>query len=168
MCRVLEILSSINHLAEFKSHKIRTLLSHWRGGLWYFSYHRRTGGSERYGICSTEGHQIAWYITVYIDKWDYTARGGNDYLVEIYVKRPSPRYSEMLLLKQKVPAADQRGVEYQHEWQSWFWRYTVFPALTITALQRTLPIYSILKLRRSFLQSSDYEQANNNIVMGCG
>lgn len=41
--------------------------------------------------------------TIYIDKWQYG--GGPDFPWWKYVKRPTPKYDEMLLLKQKVPDA---------------------------------------------------------------
>lgn len=38
--------------------------------------------------------------TIYIDKWEY-AGGGNDYPWWKYIKRPEPKYDEMLFIKQK-------------------------------------------------------------------
>ena len=43
--------------------------------------------------------------TIYIDKWDYAAGGGPDYPWWKFVKRPSPKYSELQAIKQRTPTA---------------------------------------------------------------
>jgi putative ABC transport system permease protein len=43
--------------------------------------------------------------TIYIDKWDYAAGGGPDYPWWKFVKRPSPKYSELEAIKQRTPTA---------------------------------------------------------------
>lgn len=43
--------------------------------------------------------------TIYIDKWDYSAGGGPDYPWWKYVNRPSPRYNELELIRQRTPSA---------------------------------------------------------------
>lgn len=43
--------------------------------------------------------------TIYIDKWDYSA-GGPDYPWWKYVKRPSPRYSELQQIKSRTSTAE--------------------------------------------------------------
>jgi putative ABC transport system permease protein len=44
--------------------------------------------------------------TIYIDKWDYGAGGGPDYPWWKYVKRPSPKYSELQEIKAKTTTSD--------------------------------------------------------------
>jgi putative ABC transport system permease protein len=44
--------------------------------------------------------------TIYIDKWDYGAGGGPDYPWWKYVKRPSPKYSELQEIKQSTSTAE--------------------------------------------------------------
>jgi putative ABC transport system permease protein len=44
--------------------------------------------------------------TIYIDKWDYGAGGGNDYPWWKYVKRPSPKYSELEEIKKRTSTSE--------------------------------------------------------------
>lgn len=44
--------------------------------------------------------------TIYVDKWDYGAGGGPDYPWWKYVKRPSPKYSELQEIKSKTSTAE--------------------------------------------------------------
>jgi putative ABC transport system permease protein len=53
--------------------------------------------------------------TIYIDKWNYSAGGGPDYPWWRYVKRPSPKFEEMRLLKMKCP--DARNMAFEIEMQ---------------------------------------------------
>lgn len=106
MRRVFEILGSSLNLTwqEFKSHKIRTLLS-LSGvafGIFCIIGVLATVNSMEYAV--QKDIKALGSNTVYIDKWEY-ADGGNDYPWWKYVKRPDPGYDEMLMLKQKVPAA---------------------------------------------------------------
>src|SRR5678816_1553876 len=43
--------------------------------------------------------------TIYVDKWDYAAGGGPDYPWWKYVKRPSPKYAEMVEIKKRTTTA---------------------------------------------------------------
>ena len=43
--------------------------------------------------------------TIYIDKWDYSSGGGNDYPWWKYVKRPSPNVSDMNAVLERTPTA---------------------------------------------------------------
>jgi len=44
--------------------------------------------------------------TIYIDKWDYGAGGGPDYPWWKFVKRPSPKYEELLEIKRRTSVSD--------------------------------------------------------------
>src|SRR5688572_5519398 len=43
--------------------------------------------------------------TIYVDKWDYTAGGGDDYPWWKYVNRPTPKYEEIKQIKDRTPSA---------------------------------------------------------------
>ncbi|HNU14567.1 MAG TPA: ABC transporter permease [Chitinophagaceae bacterium] len=43
--------------------------------------------------------------TIYVDKWDYSAGGGQNYPWWKYVNRPSPRYDELKQIKERTPSA---------------------------------------------------------------
>src|SRR5689334_1840690 len=44
--------------------------------------------------------------TIYIDKWDYGAGEGHDYPWWKYVKRPSPKYSELEEIKKRTTTSE--------------------------------------------------------------
>ncbi|WP_127127559.1 ABC transporter permease [Pseudoflavitalea rhizosphaerae] len=105
MRRVIEILGSSLNLTwqEFKSHKLRTLLSLSGVGFGILCIIGvlATVNSLEYAV--QQDIKALGSNTIYIDKWDYSA-GGNDYPWWKYVNRPTPKYDEVELLKQKVPA----------------------------------------------------------------
>lgn len=104
MRRIIEILGSSLNLTwqEFKSHKLRTLLS--LSGVGF-------GILCIIGVLATVNsleHAVQQDIkalgsnSIYIDKWDYS--GDDNAPWWKYMNRPVPKYNEMELLKQKVPA----------------------------------------------------------------
>lgn len=105
MRRVIEILGSSLNLTwqEFKSHKLRTLLSLSGVGFGILCIIGvlATVNSLEYAV--QQDIKALGSNTIYIDKWDYSA-GGNDYPWWKYVNRPTPKYDEVELLRQKVPA----------------------------------------------------------------
>ena len=107
MRRILEILGSSLRLTwqEFRSHKVRTLLS-LSGvafGIFCIIGVLATVDSLEYNIQNEI--KALGTNTVYIDKWQY-AEGGDNYPWWKYYKRPEPSLEEMQLLKQKVKAAE--------------------------------------------------------------
>lgn len=105
MRRIIEILGSSLNLTwqEFKSHKLRTLLSLSGVGFGILCIIGvlATVNSLEYAV--QQDIKALGSNTIYIDKWDYS-EGGNDYPWWKYVNRPVPKYSEVELLKEKVPA----------------------------------------------------------------
>ena len=105
MRRIIEILGSSLNLTwqEFKSHKLRTLLSLSGVGFGILCIIGvlATVNSLEYAV--QQDIKALGSNTIYIDKWDYSA-GGDDYPWWKYVNRPAPKYEEMELLRQKVPA----------------------------------------------------------------
>ena len=91
-------------LQEFRSNKLRTFLSLLgiTFGIFCIISVLSTINSMEQAI--QKDIKALGSNTVYIDKWDYSG-GGNDYPWWKYIKRPSPRYEEMQLLKAKVSAA---------------------------------------------------------------
>lgn len=105
MRRIIEILGSSLNLTwqEFKSHKTRTLLSLSGVGFGILCIIGvlATVNSLEYAV--QQDIKALGSNTIYIDKWDYSA-GDNDYPWWKYVNRPTPKYEEVELLRQKVPA----------------------------------------------------------------
>ena len=88
---------------EFRSNKLRTFLSLFGVtiGIFCIISVLTTVGSLEQAI--QKDIKSLGSNTVYIDKWEYS--GGNDYPWWRYVNRPEPRFSEIDIIKAKVPAA---------------------------------------------------------------
>lgn len=166
MRRVLEILGSSLNLTwqEFKSHKIRTMLS-LTGvafGIFCIISVLATVDSLEYQV--QKDIKALGSNTVYIDKWVYA--GGPDYPWWRYVKRPSPTHEEMLLLKQKVPAA--ANVAFNINTNSYVgYEDDVINSINYYGItDEFINIQPVeIELGR-YLQPADYDFAANVIVMG--
>ncbi len=106
MRRIIEILGSSLGLTwqEFRSHKVRTLLSLSGVAFGIFCIISVLAAVDSLEYAVQKDIKALGSNTVYIDKWEY-ADGGNDYPWWKFVKRPFPKIEEMRLLKEKVPAA---------------------------------------------------------------
>ncbi len=107
MRRILEITGSSFKMAlqELLKNKLRTFLSLFGVTIGIFCI---------IGVLSTVQsleHNLQNEIkslgtnTIYIDKWDYSSGGGNDYPWWKYVKRPNPKYGELQAIKERTPTA---------------------------------------------------------------
>ena len=105
MRRILEILfSSLSlTLQEFRSHKVRTMLSLSGVAFGIFCIIGVLAMVDSLQRAVQNDIKALGSNTVYIDKWEYG--GGGDYPWWKYMKRPTPKMEEMLLLEQKVPSA---------------------------------------------------------------
>src|SRR5574343_47377 len=105
MRRILEILfSSLSlTLQEFRSHKVRTMLSLSGVAFGIFCIIGVLAMVDSLQRAVQNDIKALGSNTVYIDKWEYG--GGGDYPWWKYMKRPAPKMEEMLLLEQKVPSA---------------------------------------------------------------
>jgi putative ABC transport system permease protein len=105
MRRVFEILGSSLNLTwqEFKSHKIRTLLSLSGVAFGIFCIISVLAAVNSMEYAVQKDIKALGSNTVYIDKWEYAGDDNSPWWK--YMKRPSPEYEEMVMLKKKVPAA---------------------------------------------------------------
>jgi putative ABC transport system permease protein len=159
------ILSSLKMaLEEFRSNKLRTFLSLFGVTIGIFciiSVLSTVGSLEAaiQGDIKSLGSN-----TVYIDKWEY--KDEDEYPWWKYVKRPEPKFSEINLIKQKVPAVKnasfnvdmQSTVEYENSVLSNVQYYGV-----------SEEFFNIQPLEVSFgrlLQTRDFEQSSNSILIG--
>ncbi|OQP59972.1 hypothetical protein A3860_35610 [Niastella vici] len=166
MRRVLEILGSSLNLTwqEFKSHKIRTMLS-LTGvafGIFCIISVLATVDSLEYQV--QKDIKALGSNTVYIDKWVYA--GGPDYPWWRYVKRPSPSHEEMLLLKQKVPAA--ANVAFNINTNSYVgYEDDVINSVNYYGITDEFVNIQPVEIEQGrYLQPADYDFAANVIVMG--
>jgi putative ABC transport system permease protein len=98
------ILSSFKMaMEEFRSNKLRTFLSLFGVtiGIFCIISVLSTVGSLEAAIQNDIKSLGA--KTVYIDKWEY--KGGEDYPWWKYVNRPTPKFAEINIIREKVPAA---------------------------------------------------------------
>jgi putative ABC transport system permease protein len=168
MRRVFEILGSSLNLTwqEFKSHKIRTLLS-LSGvafGIFCIIGVLATVDSMEYAV--QKDIKALGSNTVYIDKWEY-ADGGNDYPWWKYVKRPSPSYEEMLLLKRKVQAAENVAFNISTNGINIEYGEDVVTGINYYGItEEFVNIQPIDIAMGRYLQPADYDYAANVVVMG--
>jgi len=166
MRRVLEILGSSLNLTwqEFKSHKIRTLLS-LSGvafGIFCIISVLATVDSLEYQV--QKDIKALGTNTVYIDKWVYA--GGPDYPWWRYVKRPSPAYEEMVLLKQKVPAAANVAFNINTNSYVGFEDDVVNSVNYYGITEEFVNIQPVDIGLGRYLQPADYDYGSNVIVIG--
>ena len=101
-------------LQEFRSNKLRTFLSLLgiTFGIFCIISVLSTIGSMQRAV--NDDLKSFGNKAIYIDKWHWGG-GGQDYPWWKYIKRPPPKYDEMVLLKQKVPNAVRMCFEVQIE-----------------------------------------------------
>jgi len=166
MRRVLEILGSSLNLTwqEFKSHKIRTLLSLTGVAFGIFCIISVLATVDSLERQVQKDIQALGTNTVYIDKWVYA--GGPDYPWWRYVKRPSPSYDEMVILKEKVPAAANVAFNISTNSYVGFENDVINSVNYYGITEDFVNIQPVdIELGR-YLQPADYDFAANVIVMG--
>ncbi len=168
MRRILEILGSSLGLTwqEFRSHKVRTLLS-LSGvafGIFCIIGVLATVNSMEYAVQSDI--KALGTNTVYIDKWEY-ADGGDDYPWWKYIKRPIPKVDEMKLLKAKVATAENVAMHGRIDGTQLSVGDNVVSGVYYYGV--TEDFYNIQKIEIEsgrYLNQGDFDHAANSIVMG--
>jgi putative ABC transport system permease protein len=105
MHRYLEIIWTSFKMAlqEFRSNKLRTFLSLLGISFGIFCIISVLSTISSMQLAVNNDLKALGNKTIYIDKWQYSA--GPDFPWWKYIKRPTPKYEEVRLLKQKVPDA---------------------------------------------------------------
>jgi putative ABC transport system permease protein len=96
-------------LQEFRSNKLRTFLSLLGITFGIFCIISVLSTISSMQAAVNRDLKALGNNTIYIDKWQYTA--GPDYPWWKYVKRPTPKFDELRLLKMKVPDASHISFE---------------------------------------------------------
>jgi putative ABC transport system permease protein len=168
MRRVLEILGSSLNLTwqEFKSHKIRTLLSLSGVAFGIFCIISVLATVDSLERNVQKDIQALGSNTVYIDKWVY-ADGGDDYPWWKYIQRPEPTVQEMVMLKKKIKTASNiafnterhnNNIEYENDVVTGVHFYGV--------TEEFVNIQPVEIQLGRYLQPADYDRNANVIVMG--
>jgi putative ABC transport system permease protein len=168
MRRVLEILGSSLSLTwqEFRSHKVRTLLSLSGVAFGIFCIIGVLAMVDSLERAVQNDIKALGTNTVYIDKWEY-AGGGNDYPWWKYVKRPSPKHDEMVLLKQKVPAAANVAMNISDQGANLEIEDNIVSGVNYYGITEDfINIQPVEVAIGRYLQQSDYDYAANSIVIG--
>lgn len=168
MRRLFEILGSSLSLTwqEFRSHKVRTLLS-LSGvafGIFCIISVLATVDSLEYAV--QKDIKALGSNTVYIDKWEY-ADGGNDYPWWKYIKRPTPKHEEMVLLKQKVGAAENVAMNINIGGTTVEYADNIISGVNYYGItEEFINIQPVETELGRYLQQSDFDYAANSLVMG--
>jgi putative ABC transport system permease protein len=149
---------------EFRSNKLRTFLSLFGVtiGIFCIISVLATIGSLEEAI--QKDIKSLGSNTVYIDKWEY--KGGPDFPWWKYINRPTPTFSEIELIRKKVPTTKHIAfmvevndkVEFENSVLSNVSYYGVSPEF--------FDIQSVEIAMGRALQPRDFEQANSSILMG--
>ena len=151
-------------LEEFRSNKLRTFLSLFGVTIGIFciiSVLSTVGSLEAaiQGDIKSLGTN-----TVYIDKWEY--KDDNDYPWWKYIKRPEPKFSEISIIKQKVPAV--KNAAFNVDMKSTV-EYESSVLNNVQYYGISEEFFNIQPLEVSagrLLQTRDYDQTSNAILMG--
>lgn len=168
MRRILEILGSSLSLTwqEFRSHKVRTLLSLSGVAFGIFCIIGVLAAVDSLEYAVQKDIKALGSNTVYIDKWEY-ADGGNDYPWWKFVKRPSPKHEEMVLLKQKVPAALNVAMNISMVGTSIEIDDNVVSGVNYYGITEDfINIQPVETGVGRYLLQSDFDRASNSLIMG--
>lgn len=103
--------------------------------------------------------------TIYIDKWEY-AGGGNDYPWWKYIKRPEPKYEEMLFIKQKSSLTKHVCFFAQNSSNASFGDKVLSNATIYSATEDLNKIQNIGIGNGRYLSEVDFQRGAANCVIG--
>jgi len=149
---------------EFRSNKLRTFLSLFGVtiGIFCIISVLSTIGSLEQAI--QRDIKSLGTNTVYIDKWEYG--GGGEYPWWKYVNRPTPTFSEIELIRQKVPAAQHIAFQIQLTDKVEFQNSVLSNVSYYGVSQEFLDIQTVEIAQGRSLQQRDFDQAASSILMG--
>jgi len=159
------ILSSFKMaVEEFRSNKLRTFLSLLgvSFGIFCIISVLSVVGSLEYAINSDI--KSLGSNTIYIDKWEYS--GGADYPWWKFVNRPQIKSSEVEIIRQKVPGA--KNIAFQSDLNDKVeYENTVLKNVHYLGVsEQFFNIQPLEIIEGRPLQSRDYEQVTNSVMMG--
>jgi putative ABC transport system permease protein len=149
---------------EFRSNKLRTFLSLLgvSFGIFCIISVLSVVGSLEYAINSDI--KSLGSNTIYIDKWEYS--GGADYPWWKFVNRPQIKSSEAEIIRQKVPGA--KNIAFQSDLNDKVeYENTVLKNVHYLGVsEQFFNIQPLEIIEGRPLQSRDYEQVTNSVMMG--
>ncbi|HTE24662.1 ABC transporter permease [Flavitalea sp.] len=151
-------------LQEFRSNKLRTFLSLFGVTIGIFCIISVLSTVNSLEMKVQSDLKALGNNTIYIDKWVYV--GGDDYPWWKYVKRPYPKYEEMLALKDKVPSA--ANIAFVTDLNSTIeYEQSQLTGVTYYGYSEDFPnIQKVEIIQGRALLQSDFDQNVNAIVVG--
>jgi putative ABC transport system permease protein len=168
MRRIFEILGSSLNLTwqEFKSHKIRTLLSLSGVAFGIFCIISVLAAVDSLEYAVQKDIKALGTNTVYIDKWVY-ADGGEDYPWWKYIQRPEPREEEMAMIRQKVPSASNIAFNLERSSNTLEYEQDVVTGVRYYGVTEEFNNIQPVEIQLGrYLQTTDYERNANVFVIG--
>jgi putative ABC transport system permease protein len=102
--------------------------------------------------------------TVYIDKWEY--KGGEEYPWWKYVNRPTPKFSEINIIREKVPAAAHVVFQTQASDVVEYGNAVLTNVNYYGVSDEFFDIQPVEIVAGRSLQSRDFDRATNSVLMG--
>lgn len=166
MFRIIEILYNSLSLTwqEFKSHKVRTILSLTGVAFGIFCIIGVLVMVDSLKSAVQKEVQSLGSNTIYIDKWEYG--GGPEFPWWKYVKRPEPKFREMEFLKEKINSASNICININTNAPIEFADNVVTGVNYYGVTEDFVNIQHIEMDQGRYLQQDDYDQAQNSVVMG--
>lgn len=151
-------------LEEFRSNKLRTFLSLLgvTFGIFCIISVLSTVGSLEQAIQSDI--KSLGSNTVYVDKWEY--EGGDDYPWWRYVNRPEPKFKEINIIRQKVPAAKNVAFEVEISDKIEFGNSIISNVRYYGVSEDFFNIQPVEIALGRPLQQRDFDQSSNSILIG--
>src|SRR5690349_7591521 len=168
MRRILEILGSSLNLTwqEFKSHKIRTLLSLSGVAFGIFCIISVLAAVDSLEYAVQKDIKALGTNTVYIDKWVY-ADGGEDYPWWKYIQRPEPTVDEMALIKEKVHTIANIAFNTERSNNTLEYEKDVVTGVQYYGVTEEFVKIQPVEIQLGrYLQTRDYDQNANVVVIG--
>jgi putative ABC transport system permease protein len=168
MRRILEILGSSLNLTwqEFKSHKIRTLLSLSGVAFGIFCIISVLAAVDSLEYAVQKDIKALGTNTVYIDKWVY-ADGGEDYPWWKYIQRPEPTVDEMELIREKVHTIENIAFNTERSNNTLEYEKDVVTGVQYYGVTEEFVKIQPVEIQLGrYLQTRDYDQNANVVVIG--
>ncbi|HRP33484.1 MAG TPA: ABC transporter permease [Agriterribacter sp.] len=169
MLKTLHILGSSFLLAwqELKNNKLRTFLSLFGVTIGIFCIIGVLTTVDSLERNIKEGINSLGTNTIYVDKWDYSGGGDGDFPWWKYVKRPSPKYSEMRFIRAKTNSIAHMAFTLQAQGQNVVHDKDMIQNVALYGVTEEFNDIQPFEIQFGrYLTLSDMERGTANAVMG--
>ena len=104
--------------------------------------------------------------TIYLDKWEFGAKGGPDYPWWKYVKRPSPKYAEVEMIKERTGTAKLAAFEINVS-DNLEASDNVINGVVLYGVSEDFSYIQPVEIEHGrYMSNSDFESGSNAVVVG--